>query len=91
MTELSELDKEFVDKIGEMSSDDIEEGRKDAIEELKEHGGVSKKTPHTTPWGDTHTVFIMNDGHKQTYAPRGYKFRGPIVPQGIDIKQFEVK
>ena len=88
MTKLNELEKEYLSLA---SKDTNEEGNHEEEgflrKKIETHGNIQEKRIDSRGFPQ----FRFKDGFWSTIAPRGYKFRGPMVPEGIDIKQFEVK
>jgi hypothetical protein len=88
MVELTGLNKDYYDAfLATFSAREKEDGKKCILEELEEGGGVIKKEITKEGW----PRFFMQNGHTAICAPRGYRFRGPLIPEGMDIKQFELK
>jgi hypothetical protein len=88
LTELNELDREYITFCTKdiKREEDVQFEMNRCLEILTNHGNIQEKRIEGRI-----TVYIFKDGCRTAVAPRRYKFSGPLIPEGMDIKQFEVK
>ena len=88
MIELNELDKEYIALcVKGVSEDRLQDATERCIDHIKERGSIQAKGTDYRGF----PTFTFKNGFTSTIAPRRYRFNGPLIPEGMDIKQFEAK